>query len=994
MAQCWNITDVQLGLNTFADKYRATGDFLQSSISAVKALNKAGIPINKAEFDLIVRDNFTDIVTRNGQARDFENPAISKKIAKINKLLGSGVRLKGKRIAGEVSIEAQEKLNRIYNAVNGIDTDIPLFEQFIVEAIQEGKNYQDATLLDDAIQSLTEIVTDGVSQLELQLEAEQKRRNSEVKSVASDVSRLTREQQEVRDLADEIYQGKSDDVDRLVGLVKDRFGKDINVDNFETNKDIAYAASILIDGVAKHPLGKSMFNSFSKAWGSFLNFTFRDTTSIVSLISRRGDSVTEKLIVDRLRRSDHTIKGETDSQLNLLSKMILDVKGKKMPKFKGDKATVKESAFLLEELKDLAIQSAVKIENTGIVLPGGIPFTTTKGELMQLYVDALDTRVAEAMENAGITLSDLDQLVNKHLSDEDKKIAFAIMEFYQEQYAKENEVYKDMYATSMPRNANYGGQVSYQADAREDTKLTADGLGNRKKVNASLSNAIERTGSTKKLRLDRNIFTNAVNRINNSAKFIGGAKAYRDLNYILDKDSLVADELEKANLLNFRAELKKRVDVQFGFDNYGPSYKVLNVLKGGLTRTALALKPKLALNQASSSVNWIIEDSTWNGIRQGRHEDLQGVNISKMLYEISPWLKDRYKDTNIIALDAQIEAASYEAETIFGNLETGKIKRRLIKGNHWLSKLDMFTTMAGDRVGIMSLGVQYFKGEYNKARENGLSHEEALDEAQFQFSKKAALTQQSYASIDRAPIQQSLLSLFTMFQTTPLQYGRITINSARELSRAATGKEYKRSIAKNIGNIFVYHYLAGFMYSFVQQGLPQLILGTWDEEDLEKHITDGLLGPYATSIFFIGDIVEFFYNWYTGAVFETEVGKSAAFQNVNKALRKFKQLMKLVAKKRLTSKEEDKRDELIWDIGTHLAALRGLAIKRYSEIGSVVSNVVQGKGSLEDLLLAAGWSEWQIEQAQKKEQKSTSKFKTQGGFKSKGGFKKKGGFKN
>ena len=985
--KCWNINSVESGVELFADEYRRTGDFFQSSVTSVKHLNKRGIDITKGEFDLIVRDNFTSIVTRDYNATGFERPSLSTKIKKINKLLGitnNGLTYKkGKYVTGKVSIKAQEQLGRIREAlITNNNEGLTVFEKTMVESIKEGKNYSNPDVLEQVVTSLDQIYADGVADLDTILKENQERKAKEAADVAEDVSRLNKDQQEVRNLADKIYKegAQEGEVDRLVGLLKDKFGKTLNADNFKSDKEAASAAVWLINRETTHPLGKGVLSKFSKGWNKFFNFAFNDVGSIEEIISKQGGR-THQLVGDRLRRSAYKITGETDHQLNDLATKLLIAQGKEIKKFKGTKGVVKDAEYLLEQLKDYAIESATQFKNTGVVLPGGIPFEPTKGELQQLYVDALDPRLAESMENAGLSLSDLDTLVSKHLSDADKQVAFTVMEFYREQYQRENEVYKSQYGTNMPFNANYAGPASYQSDSKEDTRMTSETMNNRKQVNASLGNAIERQGTSKKLRLDRNLIVNVTNRINNSAKFIGGSQTYSDITYILDNANVSA-ELKAAHNVDYRAELKKRMDVQFGFDNYGPSFAALNYIKGAMTRTALALKPKLFFNQAVSSTNWLIEGETWDGLIKGRHADLKDVNISKALYDLSPWLKDRYKSSNIIALDAQIESASYEAESMFGDLKQGKLNSKIGKVDKRLSKLDMLPTLAGDNIGIMAFGVQYFKGHYSKSRDAGLSHQEAMDEAAYQFAKKAATTQQSYESIDRAPIQQSLLSVFTMFQTTPLQYGRITINSARDLIRnvkdegvkgiVKKGDKAQRSPLKNVANMFVYHFFSGFMYHTVMQGVPAMILGTYDSEDFEEALTSGAYGPYLASIFFFGDIIDFAYGWYTGAVFESEVGKSAAFQNINKALKNFKKLTKLYAKSDLTSKEEEKIEELKFDVVASILALRGLAIKRYGEVYDVIDHVVSGDGDIKDLLIAIGYSEWTIDQQLENEKKGES----------------------
>ena len=166
------------------------------------------------------------------------------------------------------------------------------------------------------------------------------------------------------------------------------------------------------------------------------------------------------------------------------------------------------------------------------------------------------------------------------------------------------------------------------------------------------------------LDLHRHFLANAITRANNSAKFIGGAEAYTTYETTFKRQE-IRDSLNESNYTDMYKEINKRIDVAFGFDSYGEGIALINALKGNMVQVSLALKPKLALNQMASMINWLNEDATIKGMGK-RHPDLKGENISKLIIENSPWLRNRYKGKNIVALEAQIEATSTSVESMLG----------------------------------------------------------------------------------------------------------------------------------------------------------------------------------------------------------------------------------------------------------------------------------------------------------------------------------------
>ena len=234
--KCWNLNQIRPGVEVFADKFRATGDFLQSSLLAVKYLNDQGIKIPKTDFDLIVRDNFGDIVTRQGNSNFLETKKVSQLTHSINRLLGvvNGTRAKrGKYNSGTMSIEAQDKLDRIskgvlHNELDGLSNG----ERIIVEGIKEGKTYGDPHLLEDMLSSLKEIKANGEAQLE-KMVAEQKQAEEEITSaLAKDFSILSSDYYDIREYANNLYHNNIGDTQTLVDMLDDKLSRKVRVENF------------------------------------------------------------------------------------------------------------------------------------------------------------------------------------------------------------------------------------------------------------------------------------------------------------------------------------------------------------------------------------------------------------------------------------------------------------------------------------------------------------------------------------------------------------------------------------------------------------------------------------------------------------------------------------------------------------------------------------------------------------------------------------------
>ena len=883
---------------------------------------------------------------------------------------------------------------------------ISIWEQIIADSVNDAIRYNDPSLLQEMITEIDNLVKDGKSRIETLITEREKKIKEDAEIMAADTSRLSLIQQKIKQELVRILDGTEEGDKDVIAVLAKEAGVDVRSDNFTDPKEMARKIYGILQRKDNPPFSNAIIKRVQKWMGSAANWGYRDLDGMLDKVSRRGNnSLSESsnlvsMIDIRLREANEVKYQTIEAQQNLLGALIEKVYGLPVKDFTGNKSAIDQNNYYTQLIREqaLRVEGDISEIGTGIFDEAGNEIVVNKGELIQLYMDSLNENVVESMNNAGLSEEKLLELVTTNLTDQDRKFAMAMVhEFYPALYEMENEVHKKVYFTSMPKSELYGGQVSYQGDIEVNHAIGVNGIQNRQSTSVTLNNALERKGTTvKKLNLNRNVFSNAVNRINNSASFIGGAEIYSEVNAAWNSP-IVKQTVKKNNAADYHGKINDKIQENFGLKQHtgGKLPKFLNWIKGNFVHAALAAKAKLMLTQITSAALWFDTDTAWKGLKKSnRHPDLNGMNISELLYNNSATLRNRYKGQNLIALDAQLDAAADQAHILLKD-----------RNKTWEAYKDfnMAFTKWGDNIGIMGGGKAYFSQAYKEARDAGKSHEEAIKEGVARFNKKWQKAQQSYEAIDRADAQKGWASLFTMFLTSPFQLGRHTFSSLKELGRAAVGSEYKGTVGQNLAKFGLYHFYSGASFAFITQTLPALLLGKGDEEDeWLKLLYAGMKGPWINSVFLLGDIYAAVENKILGHKFESSIGQTSAFTSLTKGWRYTDKIWTLMAKPSLTYKERQQLDSSIWNATMELVQVTGIATKSYgffkdkegvTEVQKIVDNMINGKFGKEDALRLAGYSAWTIDQAKGPEPKKSDGFKKKkSSFDKKKGFNKSKGF--
>ena len=137
-------------------------------------------------------------------------------------------------------------------------------------------------------------------------------------------------------------------------------------------------------------------------------------------------------------------------------------------------------------------------------------------------------------------------------------------------------------------------------------------------------------------------------------------------------------------------------------------------------------------------------------------------------------------------------------------------------------------TQIGDSLAISIGGATFYRNRKNSYLDQGLTEQEAHDQAWLDFIEISEESQQS-ARPDKLSMQQtnSVGRVFLAFQNTPMQYYRIITKSVKDLVNG------RGDIKTNISKIAYY----GFVQSLIFNGLQQALfayLGDAPEDDEEK----------------------------------------------------------------------------------------------------------------------------------------------------------------
>ena len=438
----------------------------------------------------------------------------------------------------------------------------------------------------------------------------------------------------------------------------------------------------------------------------------------------------------------------------------------------------------------------------------------SKDQLLDIYMKAKDPETREIMVNDDVLQfnEEFFSRVDEHLSEQDKAVAEALFQFYEETYDKLNRFYEEHYGISLghrefysPRSMDKGGIDVVSGDLRSY---------------AGLSAIKKRTAKGGQIKI-KGAFNVLQNYINNSNHFIAFADKLQDINAVL------GDAEVKNRIRNVFGE-KMNEKIAYEISRFASNDKVyvqgingiMSKLRANYAVSVLGLKPSLAIKQLTGfPAYW--ENVPTKDFLEGLADFARHPKQAIETLGNSQYMKTR--GTNIIKDFEEVSKSE-----MLKNLGTKIGLREFL----------MLNIQLGDRGSIYMGGWALYKYMLKKTGDPV--------QAMAEFERITNETQQSsYMSEQSAWQSNPFGNWFTMFQSSQNQYLRKELTALRGL---ATGR---MDWDKAMKTLFIYHFLLPMFFQFVSDGFR------WDKDAQLRAAALGSLN----GAFVLGKVMERMVDW-------------------------------------------------------------------------------------------------------------------------------------
>jgi len=532
----------------------------------------------------------------------------------------------------------------------------------------------------------------------------------------------------------------------------------------------------------------------------------------------------------------------------------------------------------------------------------------SRNQAYKKYMEWQDPTLRNRFDEMGWDQNTIDDLTD-YMGPKLKEWAdYQLDVFYPEYYKTINKVYRDKFGVDLPFNSKYSPIIS-EAD------FMAGGEGAsmlQKEVKAYASTkpgALKKRASKAPLALNdgdqvliRHItqmehfkaWENSIGEVRavfNDSKIRAGIKQYHGDDALVVVDKMIEDMATDGS-------------------NRATSWKLVDGARRRFTQSALGLNPGVFLKQLSSIPAFTTE-----------------MPAGKWASGVADFFTDPVGNSKIL-MKSEAMQARYDVGFTRDMVDVmGKDTVKKLSGSQtFLNKL-MFMTKAGDKAAIMSGGWSVYKHELAEGISKGLSHADAEKGAFKKFEAAVRRTQQSGNVEDLGHFQRggSLPKLFTMFQTAPNAYYRITSRSLRNI------KEGRGDLKTNLKNLYVSWVLLPTAFQWVADG---------GEYKADSQARAAIMGP-AGGILAVGQLLDAGSKVLFGEDSYDNPGVPGPILTGAEAVETFKKMVDTIKQEDITSAEVW---DLIDDMGDTAGPFTGLPAASVSRAVEGVQTVIGGEG--------------------------------------------------
>jgi len=480
--------------------------------------------------------------------------------------------------------------------------------------------------------------------------------------------------------------------------------------------------------------------------------------------------------------------------------------------------------------------------------------------------------------------------------------------FYPEYYKTINKVYRDKFGVDLPFNSKYSPIIS-EADFKSGGEGSSLLQKEVKEYASTRPGALKKRASKAPLALNDGDQV-LIRHITQMEHF----KAWE--NSIGDVRSVFNDGKIRAGIKQYHGEdalmvLDKMVeDMATDGANRNATWRIVDMGRRNFTLGALGVNPGVFLKQLSSIPAFATE-----------------MPAGKWASGVADFATDPIGKSKILMKSEAMQARydiGYTRDMI--ELQAKDSVGRLSNTQGFLNNL-MFMTKAGDKYAIMSGGWSVYKHELAEGISKGLSHADAEKGAFKKFDAAVSRTQQAGNVEHLGHFQRggSIPKLFTMFQTAPNAYYRISSRSIRNI------KEGRGDLAKNLKDLYISWVVLPTTFQWVADG---------GEFKADKQARAAVMGP-AGGVLAVGQLLDAGSKMLFGEDSYDNPGVPGPIMTGAETLDTFKKMIDTINSEDITSAEVW---DLVDDIADTAGPLTGLPGASVSRAVEGVQTVIGGEG--------------------------------------------------
>ena len=519
-----------------------------------------------------------------------------------------------------------------------------------------------------------------------------------------------------------------------------------------------------------------------------------------------------------------------------------------------------------------------------------------------------------------------------------------VNELFPQLYGHYNNVYRKIYKTNMPQNENYAGRIYRKGVEPEALDLLGDKtIFNTAVGAASIKSRVDNDNEIEKF--DGNIALFSY--VRDMEYFAAYAEAIRRMNRMFN-NKYISSAIKRIHGKGTYQLIEDSITKIANQGSRNPLMtKFINAMNDVFIVSRLALSPLITVKQLTSIFTYGNDIGIQNWLKYSAMNLVQMRKTYKEMAENSVYMQDRGRQPITRAIEAYASASTSERTGIIPESTKNKLVDVL-----------MYNVKVGDAAAIYLGGMPnylYYKDQYRKKNPNA-TEQEVIDYAIKRFEKDTKRTQQSSDLQDKDFLQTAnpLLRAMNMFMTTPRQYLRKEIQAVRNLYRkikAWDRKAGKGTLGENIRTLMMYHFFMPMLFQYVSMGLPAVLRGWRDDDELDL-LRAGVLGNL-NAVFVLGEIAQWISDAYAGKPYAAEGAKSLGITSQG-------QRMVKLYKRADRIKDPEKREAAFKKFYIESMQLTGIPAPTIKKFIDNYSKIGTGEDIGTEIMRFLNYSEYQI----------------------------------